>query len=266
MRKWMPVALILAAFAAGMAWGGPDDEEAAEPDLLDLEKRLDQVRREVKIISFDTGMQRVPALITREKQYTRLLGEIEDLATRDPAKLKPLLEQGRELKLAALKDLNEILKLHRGQHLGLTEEEVWTRLANARFEGVSYNEEWLVNILDDIEEKVGINIEVDARVYKFDTVTFDFDKTSARAMLQIMGDNLLFTWLVRGDAEEGRDYDREKLTWLWDVTTQADKTIIERNQQGVNSRYYVPGPLSDWEDYTWKFLAWYTDLMKTADE
>ena len=74
------------------------------------------------------------------------------------------------------------------------------------------------------------------------------------------------TWLVRGDAEEGRDYDREKLTWLWDVTTQADKTIIERNQQGVNSRYYVPGPLSDWEDYTWKFLAWYTDLMKTADE
>lgn len=199
MRKWMPVALILAAFAAGMAWGGPDEEEAAEPDLLDLETRLDQVRREVKIISFDTGMKRVPALITREKQYTRLLGEIEDLATRDPAKLKPLLEQGRELKLAALKDLNEILRLHRGQHVGLTEEEVWTRLANARFEGVSYNEEWLVNILDDIEEKVGINIEVDARVYKFDTVTFDFDKTSARAMLQIMGDNLLFTWLVRGD-------------------------------------------------------------------
>ena len=89
MRKWMPVALILAAFAAGMAWGGPDEEGAAEPDLLDLETRLDQVRREVKIISFDTGMQRVPALITREKQYTRLLGEIEDLATHlleaDPA-------------------------------------------------------------------------------------------------------------------------------------------------------------------------------------
>lgn len=74
------------------------------------------------------------------------------------------------------------------------------------------------------------------------------------------------TWLVRGDAEEGRDYDREKLTWLWDVTTHADKTIIERNQQGVNSRYYVPGPLSEWEDYTWKFLAWYTDLMQTLDE
>lgn len=70
------------------------------------------------------------------------------------------------------------------------------------------------------------------------------------------------TWLVRGDAEEGRDYDKEKLTWLWDVTTQADKAIIERNQQGVNSRYYVPGPLSEMEDYTWKFLSWYLETMK----
>jgi len=70
------------------------------------------------------------------------------------------------------------------------------------------------------------------------------------------------SWLVRGDAEEDREYERDKLTWLWDVTTEADKTIIERNQQGVNSRYHVPGPLSTWEDYTWKFLSWYLDTMK----
>ena len=70
------------------------------------------------------------------------------------------------------------------------------------------------------------------------------------------------TWLVRGDAEEGRDYDRIRLTWLWDVTTHADKAIIERNQQGVNSRYYGPGPLSTWEDYTWKFLGWYLNVLK----
>jgi len=55
------------------------------------------------------------------------------------------------------------------------------------------------------------------------------------------------TWLVRGDAEEGRDYDKQKLIWLWDVTTHADKAIIERNQKGVNSRYYKPGPLSEME-------------------
>lgn len=72
------------------------------------------------------------------------------------------------------------------------------------------------------------------------------------------------TWLVRGDAEEGTDYDRERLTWLWDVTTQADKAIIERNQQGVNSRYYVPGPLSTMENFTWKFISWYLDTMRSG--
>jgi Rieske 2Fe-2S family protein len=70
------------------------------------------------------------------------------------------------------------------------------------------------------------------------------------------------TWLVRGDAEEGRDYDRDRLTWLWDVTTHADKAIIERNQQGVNSRYYVPGQLSTMENYTWKFLSWYLATLR----
>ena len=72
------------------------------------------------------------------------------------------------------------------------------------------------------------------------------------------------TWLVRGDAEEGQDYDKEKLTWLWDITTQADKAIIERNQQGVNSRYYVPGPLSEMEEYSWKFLSWYLATLKQS--
>ena len=70
------------------------------------------------------------------------------------------------------------------------------------------------------------------------------------------------TWLVNGDAQEGRDYDRDKLTWLWDVTTQADQMIIEHNQQGVNSRFYQPGPLSTMEDDTQSFLSWYLDTMK----
>jgi len=72
------------------------------------------------------------------------------------------------------------------------------------------------------------------------------------------------TWLVRGDAEEGIDYDKEKLIWLWDITTHADKTIIERNQKGVDSRYYAPGPLSQMEDFTWKFLSWYLGSLKSA--
>ena len=54
-------------------------------------------------------------------------------------------------------------------------------------------------------------------------------------------------WLVRGDAEEGADYDVGELTWLWDVTTEADKTIIVNNWKGVQSRYYSPGPFSEME-------------------
>ena len=49
-------------------------------------------------------------------------------------------------------------------------------------------------------------------------------------------------WLVRDDAEEGKDYDVDRMKWLWDVTTIEDKLIIEKNQEGVNSRFYEPGP------------------------
>jgi Rieske 2Fe-2S family protein len=70
------------------------------------------------------------------------------------------------------------------------------------------------------------------------------------------------TWLVNGDAEEGRDYDKDKLIWLWDITTDADKAIIERNQAGVNSRFYQSGPFSTMEQHTWDFLAWYLEAMK----
>jgi phenylpropionate dioxygenase-like ring-hydroxylating dioxygenase large terminal subunit len=70
------------------------------------------------------------------------------------------------------------------------------------------------------------------------------------------------TWLVNGDAEEGVDYDKAKLTWLWDVTTEADKRIIEHNAKGVQSRYYQGGPLSTMEDFTERFIAWYLHTIR----
>ena len=71
------------------------------------------------------------------------------------------------------------------------------------------------------------------------------------------------TWLVNENAVEGRDYRLADLIWLWDVTTIADKTIIERNQAGVDSRYYVPGPLSPaMETFTQQFLDWYVAAMQ----
>jgi len=60
----------------------------------------------------------------------------------------------------------------------------------------------------------------------------------------VMSTEIEIAWLVRADAEEGRDYTLGRLTWLWDVTSLADKTIIERNQAGVRSRAYRPGPYS----------------------
>ncbi|HMB60608.1 MAG TPA: aromatic ring-hydroxylating dioxygenase subunit alpha [Xanthomonadales bacterium] len=69
------------------------------------------------------------------------------------------------------------------------------------------------------------------------------------------------TWLVNESAEEGKDYDLDRLTWLWDVTTIADKTIIENNQKGVNSRFFKPGPFSTFEHSTQKWVSWYLDSI-----
>ncbi len=63
-------------------------------------------------------------------------------------------------------------------------------------------------------------------------------------------------WLVRGDAEEGKDYDVEELIWLWDVTTKADKEIIVNNSRGVHSKYYEPGPFSGMEDLEQIYIEW----------
>ncbi len=63
-------------------------------------------------------------------------------------------------------------------------------------------------------------------------------------------------------AEEGKDYKLDDLIWLWDITTIADKRIIEDNQQGVNSRFYEPGPLTAMEDWEQGLIEWYLELMK----
>ena len=69
--------------------------------------------------------------------------------------------------------------------------------------------------------------------------------------------DLEVTWLVRDDALEGSGYDTERLTWMWRITSEADKRIIEDNQRGVNSRYYVPGPLAGMEAVEQRFVEWY---------
>jgi phenylpropionate dioxygenase-like ring-hydroxylating dioxygenase large terminal subunit len=64
------------------------------------------------------------------------------------------------------------------------------------------------------------------------------------------------TWLVHPDAVEGRDYDREAITWLWGNTMREDQKITEDNQVGVNSRFYRPGPHCR-DELLDEFLQWY---------
>ncbi len=77
------------------------------------------------------------------------------------------------------------------------------------------------------------------------------------------GSNCEIYWLVRGDAEEGKDYDVDKLVWLWDITTAADKKIIVNNSKGVHSRYYQPGPFSGMEGAEKIFIDWILQELGT---
>lgn len=65
-------------------------------------------------------------------------------------------------------------------------------------------------------------------------------------------------WLVDRDAVEGRDYDAKNLIRVWDDTNRQDAALVRRNQLGVNSAGYVPGPYSPTlEAGVIKFVDWY---------
>lgn len=55
--------------------------------------------------------------------------------------------------------------------------------------------------------------------------------------------DLHIVWFVNGDAVEGKDYNKEKVSWLWHHTTLEDEYIIMRNAEGALSSGYEPGPL-----------------------
>ena len=71
-------------------------------------------------------------------------------------------------------------------------------------------------------------------------------------------------WLVHEDAVLGEDYDIERLTWLWHVTSLEDKKIVEWNQAGVASRFFEPGPYSLREPYPRRFVEWYLRELSDA--
>jgi glycine betaine catabolism A len=65
------------------------------------------------------------------------------------------------------------------------------------------------------------------------------------------------TWLVHEDAVEGVDYDVERLTQVWRLTNDQDRALVEKNQAGIASRGYQPGPQSAEEVMVDQFQSWY---------
>jgi glycine betaine catabolism A len=69
-------------------------------------------------------------------------------------------------------------------------------------------------------------------------------------------------WLVDEAAVEGRDYDLGKLMPFWQLTSEQDWEICERQQRGINSSAYTPGPYSKYKEYNVDgFVRWYLKSM-----
>lgn len=72
-------------------------------------------------------------------------------------------------------------------------------------------------------------------------------------------------WLVHKDAVEGRDYDLENLTSVWEATNKQDAELVEITQQGVQDPAYEPGPYSPYtEELVEKFCVWYLDRLSAS--
>jgi Rieske 2Fe-2S family protein len=70
-------------------------------------------------------------------------------------------------------------------------------------------------------------------------------------------------WFVHKDAVEGVDYDPENLRKVWDATNEQDKVLGERNQLGINSIGYRPGPYSETFEFgVINFLSWYSNTVQ----
>jgi phenylpropionate dioxygenase-like ring-hydroxylating dioxygenase large terminal subunit len=65
-----------------------------------------------------------------------------------------------------------------------------------------------------------------------------------------------FCWLVDENAEEGKDYDLQRLTEFWEITGEQDGTLCENNFKGIQSNAYKPGPYAPVEDQVVNFVDW----------
>jgi Rieske 2Fe-2S family protein len=65
-------------------------------------------------------------------------------------------------------------------------------------------------------------------------------------------------WLVDASAQAGRDYVLERLLPFWQLTSEQDWDLCERNHAGVRNPAFTPGPYSPRREYNViAFIDWY---------
>jgi glycine betaine catabolism A len=73
-------------------------------------------------------------------------------------------------------------------------------------------------------------------------------------------------WLVHEDAVEGKDYHLEKIMPFWQLTSEQDWEICERQQKGINSTAYSSGPYSTFKEYNVeRFVQWYLESLRQQE-
>ena len=72
-------------------------------------------------------------------------------------------------------------------------------------------------------------------------------------------------WLVNEQAVAGRDYQLADLLPFWQLTSEQDWAICERQQRGVNSTAYTPGPYSTYKETNVdNFVRWYLKQLSSG--
>lgn len=80
----------------------------------------------------------------------------------------------------------------------------------------------------------------------YNAVAYFSDHGIAASILPVDKDTsvLLTQWYVHEDAVEGVDYNAQDVAAFLDLVNRQDVVLPERNQRGVNSAFFVPGPHS----------------------
>lgn len=72
-------------------------------------------------------------------------------------------------------------------------------------------------------------------------------------------------FLVREDAVSERDFDPDKVAYVWKMTSEEDWELCENNHAGICSQGYQPGPLSPLtENSVLAFYDWYDAQLRES--